>query len=173
MMTSWWNNLDIKWKWRLLIAAIILLYVVAFKFNVAKTINAIDEYNSLKNVEDSTKFLTANVLKSYPGQDASHIGENDSVLNYISNYCEVYKVSIRQITQYENNRQANYIIKTNKIVFTGSYSDILHLLFDIEKEKKLTAINSIQWELTKDKTSGEYLLLATLFFKSIKYESNS
>lgn len=168
-----WNNLQVVWKWRLLFAGIAFLFLTSYYFNFKRTIAIIKEYKELSTFADTMPDINA-LLK----ESTNHIKNSaklqtvssETILHTISAFCEENEILVKEITQSSYRDSANYIIETNRITINGSYQNMLRLLYNIEKRQRIATINSVHWELQKDKITSEYILFATLYIKQIKHE---
>lgn len=173
-IVSAWNTISVTWRWRVLLASMLLLFVCAYSFNIKKTIALVKSYNELKGIADTARpQLHDYQMETFERSTSSVFFQNDSLLKFISDYCVNHKIDIKEMSQ-SRNRQTDeeYTVATNKIVFSGTYQNILTLFFDIEKRRRIAILSSVNWELANDRVKGEHVLLATLFIKSIQYEDH-
>ncbi|RYD54584.1 MAG: hypothetical protein EOP56_18845 [Sphingobacteriales bacterium] len=168
-----WNKLSADWKWKLLIAAIGLLFFASYFFNFRKTAAVITEYNELKAFADTMPDANIGMSEVTIPQEEPKLNDysSETILSGISTFCEENEIFVNEIAQSSYQDSGSYIIETNKITLNGSYRNILLLLYDIEKKKKMATINAVHWEMQKDKSSSEYILLATLYIRQIKREN--
>ncbi len=161
------KSLPVLWRWRILIAGTLLLFFAALRFNIAKTIGVIRDYNSVRN--DAAKIPQDFNAVDYLRDDTTKETDSKYVLRYMTDYCDSNRISIREIAQTYSPNKDSIIIETNRILLEGSYESVLRLVSDLE-EKKITLINSANFELTKDRSTGKYSLLSLLFIKKIYHE---
>jgi len=128
----------------------------------------ISDYKTLKTPSDTISEIPVNIVSGTT--KANKLPEQQPILKYLPALCEEKSVSIKEISQSYSQGIDSLLIETNKIVLQGGYSNILALIYSMETEKKVAAVSSVSWQLTKDKTSGTYSLLAILYIKRIVYD---
>lgn len=162
------DNLPIKKKWTIMIASIFAICLLAFKFNIKETIKEISKFNNT-NREYPTSGHAYNTLNKKSQIDSVLNFENNlSVLNYISSLCVDQSIYVNEISQTSNEKRDGLTIETTKLVLSGKYSDILKIIYNIEKETKIARVNSASFSLVKYKSNKEYSLLATIYIKYIR-----
>lgn len=168
------KELSIIWKWRVLTASLVLLCIAAYYFNFRKTIELVSI------VRSQTNMLNEQKSRSYelPTLDERNISKSsytynqgfDSFLYNLTSYCDSFSVNICTINQeYQHNDSLK--IELNKITVEGSYEDILHLIYAIEREEKINPINSMSFELTKSKHNTDYSLTSVMYIKRLLHEN--
>lgn len=170
-----WKDLDVVWKWRALFGSAALLLLITYKYSVRKTITMIHAYNTLCQSIDTLK--TAGGLNDVmPAANRSRGTDGEvpagvSLLDYITTISVEKNISIRQVAQslHTGSDSAGYVIQTNKLVIEGSYAGMLDLIYSIEKTKRIASVSAAKIELNKDRATGRYRLLGTLYVKNMRY----
>lgn len=172
------KSLSVIVRWRILFALIIAMFFFAYELNIKKTIAVVNTYKRLKTAADTIQsditFLKNAKDKTWAipyDTDINQSLKTQTLLNYLSKYCDSNDLEIKQIIQSFYTKVHDYTIETNKVVVAGQYSNTLNLIYKLEHEKKIAAIYAAHWELSKDRTNETYSLLTTLYIKHIHYES--
>lgn len=161
------ENIPVIWRWRILIAGTILLCLAALQFNILRTIDTIKDYNKVKN--EAARIPQDFNDVDYLPDDTTKNTDSKSVLKFMTDYCDSNKISVREVAQTYSPNKDTIVIETNRIVLEGKYEAVLRLISDLER-KKITPINSVSFELTKDKSTNKYSLQSLLFIKKIYNE---
>ncbi len=173
-----WKMLSVKWKWRIFFCSLILLFYITYKFNFCKAIDSVVLAEQQQGVLDSmsqklsVRSIISDTLTGTNVLVNSNAESRKPFMEFISSYSEQNNIEIREISQFTNHTREKYNIETSKILCSGKYNDILRMLHSIEYQSHIAIVNSVNWELIKDKSTDKFVLLATLYIKILRHETD-
>jgi len=163
------KDLPVKTQWKMLLGLIGLLYIISYQFNIKRTIQIMSSYKQLLRVVDTLPPASTFSKNEMQFDQENTEKETQSLLDSISNFSEQKNIKVKEISQSFSQTPDTYAIETNKIILEGTYQNTLELINDLENEKRVASVNSASWDLFKDKTNNDRMLLTTLYIKHIKY----
>ncbi|HLN74520.1 MAG TPA: hypothetical protein VK205_14605 [Prolixibacteraceae bacterium] len=158
----------------MMLGSVILLFL-AWNMAIKKTIVAFKNVRELNNNITSIeqKSLHKNQLLDQIGQlnNVLGIGENkiqtESIFEELVNICKaidnVRIVNFPDIHQMEAN---GYKITTIFASFEGSYADLLTLVYQLERNKKIGRLVSVDFKKSKDLKKGSEFLNLTILLQN-------
>lgn len=170
-MSIRWNHIAVLWRWRIIFFLSLFFIVIAYHYNVRKTVDLIYEFNDLKR----RAAASANAVNITSDNTAASNKEADKnpkpIIDVITDYCEYNKLTINSMSQTYFKDTASYTIETNMVTVQGSYNNILQLIYNIETARNNATVASAVFELKKERnTDNSYRLYNTLFIKRLKNE---
>lgn len=160
-----------------LLAGTLLLLILSYFYAIKPSIDLYGENKKLQ--QKLSRVSTApQQVKKYKGEIKSlnnqlgyvnKSGElsQDKILALIENFCREKNTYLTEYTQSILNTEKVYDIETNKIEITGTYNDIVKLIYEIEYKKGISKINSVQFEKRKEIKTKQNKLVATIYLQNI------
>jgi len=147
---------------------LILIYQVALKktINLHKTFQrnnalilqskSIDR--QLEKLELKLGHLQASSIQPY---------DRENLLDQVTSFCKSNRLLVNKFPEASLQTVDKKEIVTNKIEITGPYHAIVKLTHLIEREKKLVAIGSLDFQLKKNKKSKKQELIASIIIRNL------
>lgn len=166
------KNLTYKQKFIAVLVGFILLFMASYKKTFKHTIQAKKELSlvekKLSNNENSLSALynlkneISNLNKTIGGQTKNPEQVQQKLLDFISrNDHDVNIVSIEDVHLFSDNE---FLIYTNQIELEGTYSSLINVLYEIEKEFRNSRVASVQLYSKKNyRTNTKNLFLKIIF----------
>lgn len=172
------NNLTYKQRnIALLIGVVIALYFVftnLLKDTFDLKNQCVEVENKLKSADNAPAIIAQ--LKGEIQQIDKIIGSDnkldqtfqENILEAVSRYCNKHKMDVYAFNEPLVTISNNYEIETNVVTVSGSFKDILLLVNELEQNKRIAQIVSVQYFSKKDFVANRTDLLATIHFQNIK-----
>jgi len=159
------KSLPLKRKWQLMFLGILLLFLIAYKYNISKTINLMISYRSLAKNASSVQNNQYTLPKS---KRATPYYSSPGFLDSIDYCCRQNDVILKEIKQlYPPLDSGKYKLQTNKLSLEGNFQNIEQTIYQIEK-RNITPINATSIELVENKDINTYTVVATLYINHLE-----
>ena len=171
------KNLTYKNKFRLLIAAMVVIGLIVFKISILKTIHIKKECNKISqqlNAVDNLPFQISSLKKKLDELD-KQIGNNKDakdngrtmIINICGNYCKKNNIRLLKINEPVSRTADELKIITHELVFKASFKKLLHLLHELENTNLPAKIASATFEKQIDKRTKQESLNLKIYLQSI------
>lgn len=165
---SGWKSLSLKWRRRVVFTGIVVMYTVAYILNFSKTAGVVSRYYSTKSLADTIPMLGAQPdFNSVSINTVDQLDSNDQLIKDIAYYSDSFNLSIKEIAQ-SSFKKDSFSIETNKVIISGTFSDILEFIHHLEYEEKDFPISSATWEMVRGE-DNDYTLNSVLYIKQVSY----
>ncbi len=168
---SGWKSLTLRWRRRLVFTGIAVLYTVAYISNFSKTAGVINRYYGTKGMADTIPTSIGQPdFNSVPISTVGQLVSNDLLIKDLAYYSDSFDLSIKEIAQ-SSFKKDSFSIETNKVIISGTFSDILEFIHHLEYEEKKIPISSAAWEMVRDE-NNIYTLNSVLYIKRVSYANS-
>lgn len=161
----------------LLIAVFVLGLLVSYKIAVKPTIDAKKKLQQLqddiRNVDEAPRkrAMLLQQIEQYDrliGEQATNQKfEQQQVLDYISNYCQKSKSTVREFPEIHSFTKENYVLNTIVFTIEGNFRHLLELLFLIETDLKIGSIQSIDFYTEDEFRTKKKRLFLKVYLQTI------
>jgi hypothetical protein len=117
----------------------------------------IKEYK--KKLDEINTFINKNDEKS--------INFHEGFLGFVSPYCSQRNIIIKEYPMPHQVENDKYIVETDIIRFEGEFSELLQLIYYLEKSNIKGHISSLMFETIPDHRTGVYTLNLTIYEQNI------
>lgn len=177
-MKKFLNN----YKYSLL--AIILLYGVAYKFSLKKTIQLNTALQTLLVTENGQKH-TPTLLKQLQEKNTYYneflkknniaTSPNNNLLNVLSTLCDRFQLLIAEYKEPHvfEDMQNQYLIITHIFKVEGNYKSIIQLIANLEKNYQFGKISHLNFEKIKNYKNNKEQLFCTVHLERYSEINNN
>ncbi|MBI9034076.1 MAG: hypothetical protein JEZ03_06375 [Bacteroidales bacterium] len=166
-----------KIKFYGLILLLVVLSWIIFKLSISKTV---DVYNQIQQIEQRVAQATTNKnsaqgieqeLAHYEGlllNDTANINvRHHTLLEFTSDFCEQNNLMLISMHQPEIIAADDVKYIRNQLSLQGSFKDLLQYIHTLEKQKGISNIISVDFQLKKDMRKKNEKLYATIVLQDI------
>jgi len=165
------KNLPLKRKWQLIFLGIFLLFLIAYKYNISKTISLMVTYHSLSTNASSVQNIQYDILPKNKRSLPNH--SYSGFLDSIDYCCSQNKVILKEIRQsYPPLDSGKFKLQSNKLTLEGTFQNIEQTIYAIER-RNITPINATTVELVQNKDINTYTVIATLYINRLENEKEN
>lgn len=90
------------------------------------------------------------------------------ILEVVSNYSNLSGIEVRNFEEPIRVLNKNYEIETNIVTVSGSFKELLQLVNELEQNKRIAQIMSVNYHIKKDFSNQSTDLIATIHFQNIR-----
>ena len=172
------SNKSYKTKNKLLMIAVLFLFVLIYSFGIKKTVNTILEYKKIsenyEQVQNAPKLLNDlqsklnKINKSVDFKRENSLSSEQNILELVTKICQDSKMTLMQFPKTNKTQKGDFLVETNQFVVEGSFANLVLLVYQIEQKNKVGRVASIQYELKKNNETKKQYLIATIFIQNIK-----
>jgi Tfp pilus assembly protein PilO len=170
------KELSYKSKFHLALAGFALLLITIYFLNIKKTVELRQTYSQLNN-EYLTSQNTPIVLKNLKNKlvELNHIlGSNyecselpEELIKFSNLFSTNSNVTLVELTETKTFEKENMNFCTLSIILSGTYSDLVKYIYNLETKDKIGRISSVYF-YTKKKRNRNKELLVEIFIQNIE-----
>jgi Tfp pilus assembly protein PilO len=172
------KNLTYKKKFLYLVVGGVLLLCLVYTFSINETLKLRSSYIELKNRYDGVFDASSSILfyeKELNKIDSLMVIKNDkgnytqeALLRKVTEFGRAHNLTIINFPAPHQFIENGYKINTYEASISGSFNDLLRLLYELEVGNYPGVIKSTNFELTKSSNQSRTMLVLTLFIQEIK-----
>lgn len=98
---------------------------------------------------------------------ADSVGDRENILQVVSHFCSNNSITFRDYPQVALTKEKDYTVQTNVVVAEGNFSNLLKLLFELEKEKQIARPASVSYRMEYDHKRKKQVLSMTIYLQNI------
>jgi hypothetical protein len=172
------KNLTYKKKFIYLIIGGVILLCFVYTFSINETLKLRSSYNELKNRYDGVFDASSSIL--FYEKELNKIDSLIGAKNDKGNYTQ--ETLLREVTEFgrEHNLTVinfpaphqyldnGYSVYTYETSISGTFNDLIQLLYELEIGNYPGVVKSVNFELTKSQGQAHIMLIMTLYIQEIK-----
>ncbi len=158
----------------LLLAGVLLLGIIVFKFNIQRTFKEYKQYkeNKAKLTLASTASSQITAYKEQLAslqQTAIAPYNRENLLERVTAFCRTNNLLVKSFPEEEvfDQKNGSQVI-TNRIEVEGGYKAIVKLVYNLEEIERLGSVNSLRFSLQKDRVLKKWVLRGYIVFRNLK-----
>ncbi|HCB61301.1 MAG TPA: hypothetical protein DEP77_05105 [Bacteroidales bacterium] len=172
------RTLTYKNQYRLLIAVLVIIIIVAYRMAISKTMAMYNLKNDLversSEIQDAPQRIAE--LKSRIGEFESLISGNpndttetrNKIMSYASRFCNDNNLILSGFLPPVDVDRGSFILETNILEIEGGFSKILHLIYNLEMEWKPGKVVSVHFFTKEDLRTKTIKLYAHVYIQKVK-----
>lgn len=174
-----WEKLSYSNRTYLLIGGYVLCLLLIYQIAIKGTVKAGNECGKLERklimAENAPRQIAVlekriNELDAFVNSATrSETERHELLLATVSNYCQINRLVLKRFPITHRFSKHNYIIYTDIITIEGGFIQLLKLLNNIELNKRLGKIASVDFNSWLDKKNKHYKLNMTIYVQNFQY----
>ncbi len=166
------KQLSYKHKYFLLLAILVLAAIVTYSLAIKRTIVTIGEHRDLLHKTELLKDAPEQIADiSMQLQQMEQLLANKEpldleqmLLEQITDFSQQYNLTLMEFPKTNISSYQDYGIYINKMVVEGNFKNILQFIYNMEQQRKVGKIASVQFKTTKDIRTKQMYLYAYIYF---------
>ena len=169
------KNITYRTKVKLLPVVILLVSALVYSLTISKTIQLSRQLNGLEGQVERLGDAPLQIqmlkkrLKDIEGRIGNHSGKinREEIFHQLSNYCKQHQLILREFPEPHQIKMDNYGVDTYQLEVEGRYSNLLQMVYYLEKNIYLGKLSALHFLLKRDKRSREEYLTLSLFLQTV------
>jgi hypothetical protein len=169
------KSISYKKKYNYLLIAIPLCALIIYTLAVKKTIILMNGVSDMQQKIELAKDAPqrSEELKAEIDNMDQWIGQkNDknkphSLLEIVTDYCKTTGSILREFPEEIETVKGNYIVRTNRLIIEGDFSQLLSLVYTLEQKVNIGKVSSVNYSSRKEPRTKQMTLTATIYLQNI------
>lgn len=182
-MKEFWDKITQRNKTRILWVGCALFLLIIYSNNISKTVtlyfenadmeakiaNTGDAASRISKLRDKNEKLDQSILRYVNNEPDNH----EYLLQEVSTACKKYQLLLHEFPARKSEESFEYLINTSSATVQGSFSSIVKLIYEIEKEKRIAKISSCEFYTMQDPKTKRELLYCKLYLQNLSSNDNA
>jgi len=172
------KNRDYKQKFQLLVAGLLILGWVSWKFAIGDTVQVASEAHTLRQRIEQAENASARIaqLKQQLQEVDQHFGAAEQsstnipeeMYDYVSRYCKLNELRMQAYPTPHQFTDQTHLIETELVTVEGDYIGLVQLLNELENEFGKARVAAVNFYAEEDRKTKKTRLYADFYLQTIR-----
>lgn len=175
-----WKKLTYKRKVVLLMVGIAVSLPIIYNLSLKKTFKlkrqCHEAEKKLEKIETAPEAIIK--IQNELNRIDNLVGKQNSkdvqevLIEHVSDFCQKQKITFREYPGIHEYQKENYNLMTNVIKVKGTFTDLIRLLYFLEKNYKQGKVTSVKYQLQRNYKTKNRELIGVYYIQNIKIDEN-